>query len=87
MSLPRFQPSGPFAVCACLDFSHPAINCACHADEGGALFKATEAREQEKELARLKAELAAAEHSAQQVSVRMHARMLACVGWKFALGT
>lgn len=39
----------------------------CCADENGAVFKATEAREREKELNRLKAEAAAAEHIAQQV--------------------
>eukprot|EP00983_Pelagomonas_calceolata_P095405 1158006-Pelagomonas_calceolata.AAC.27 len=37
-------------------------------DEGGALFKATEAREREKEVARLRAEVTAAEHTAQQGS-------------------
>lgn len=44
----------------------PTADAPCAAEEG-ILFRATEAREREKEVARLKAEAANAEHVAQQV--------------------
>ena len=48
--------------------------CFVRSAEEGPLFQATEAREREKEMGRLKAELAAAEHASQQVC-------LTCTSW------
>jgi len=42
-----------------------------HTEEVGPLFKATEAREREKEVTRMKAELGAAELTSQQVGEKL----------------